>query len=71
MELVRNGKKTLENLERYNSCEKRVTMRCEVNLLTSKSTPFYFFFKVDESIKTVIYSYYLTKDNKERIEPEE
>jgi hypothetical protein len=47
-------RKTFKNLEWYNSCESRVTRQCEVNLLTSESTPFYYFFKVDEAIKSVI-----------------
>jgi hypothetical protein len=46
------------------SCQSCVSRRCEVNR-TSISTPFYcLFFKVDEAIKSVIDSYYLTKGKK-------
>jgi len=43
---------------------------CGVNH-TSVSTPFYYlFFKVDEVIKSVIDSYYLTKGKKDGIDSE-
>jgi hypothetical protein len=63
-------RKTFKNLEWYASFQSRVSRQCEVNLLTSESAPFYYFFKVDEAIKSVIDSYYLTKGKKERIDSE-
>jgi hypothetical protein len=56
-------RKTFKNLEWYASFQSRVSRQCEV-YLTSESTPFYYLFKVDEAIKSVIDSYYLTKGKK-------